>query len=206
MEITFILSFSIILQIINIFFVLSLARLSGFKLAWWLFSVALLMRASRNILFLLDIGQSQLNTARLIEEILGCAISLFFLIGTFHLKPIFRYYQELIDELKENQERYKVIIKGSQDGILIVQTGKIKFVNPKLAIMFGYREEEVLGKDFLDFVDPNFKEMIENKYKERVLGRISPEDQYDLAILNKEGVSIQVEAVVSLIQFDGAPA
>lgn len=206
MEIAVILILSIILQIIGIFWAIRLIKISGVRTVWLIFVAAFFFRTCRNILFLIGFFQQDVTLLKATEEIFGFFISAFFLLGTIKLEPIFLNYQETIKDLKEIQENYSAIMRGSQDGILVMQDEKIKFVNPSLLKMVGYNDKEVIDKKFVDFVDPVFRNLLLEKNKMRLAGRIRPEEQYEIKILHKNGNSIPVEINISLIQYLSRPA
>jgi PAS domain S-box-containing protein len=51
-------------------------------------------------------------------------------------------------ELEESEAQYKTLVEHSPDTILIVQGGRLRFVNSAFIETFGVREDEALGKDF----------------------------------------------------------
>ena len=58
---------------------------------------------------------------------------------------------------KGAEEAFKKLVVNAPIGILIVQNGKIKLINPGLQTITGYREDELLGRDSSGFVAPEFK-------------------------------------------------
>src|SRR3989339_191703 len=178
MEVIIILVFSIVLQILCIVWAFTLIKISNVRTVWWFFVAAFFFRVCRNILFLVDFFQKNSTLLRMTEEIFGFFISLLFFISVIKLKPIFLRYQTNIKELKEIQENYTAIMRGSRDGILVLQDEKIKFANASMFKMTGYAEKETLGKKFVDFVDPVFRDLLLEKYKMRLAGKIKPEGQY----------------------------
>src|SRR3989337_4409561 len=53
--------------------------------------------------------------------------------------------------LSESEEKYRILIDNSQDGVFIIQDGKIQFTNDAGARMVGYTVEEVIGRNFQEF-------------------------------------------------------
>lgn len=61
--------------------------------------------------------------------------------------------QKAIEEaLRESEERYKNLVERANDGIVIVQNGKIKYTNPSFLEMLGYSDGEVVETDFEKYV------------------------------------------------------
>jgi len=57
--------------------------------------------------------------------------------------------REEIEKLKKLVEKYRTIIETSMNGIYQIDTlGKFIFVNKTFAEMFGYRHEELIGKNY----------------------------------------------------------
>ena len=56
------------------------------------------------------------------------------------------------EQLKESERRYRVLTDSSLTGIYIHQNGRFTFVNERLARMFGYSPEEMLGESIWKFV------------------------------------------------------
>ncbi|MBP7498047.1 MAG: PAS domain S-box protein [Bacteroidales bacterium] len=62
----------------------------------------------------------------------------------------------------ENEEIYRAVVERANDGIFILQDGKIKFINPAFANLFGYESEELIGQDFLMLIPEEVKTDIIN--------------------------------------------
>jgi PAS domain S-box-containing protein len=66
------------------------------------------------------------------------------------LGEISRLNEELevrVDELKESEERYRVIAETASDAIITIdEANKIVFANPAVEGIFGYTQDEVIGK------------------------------------------------------------
>jgi PAS domain S-box-containing protein len=57
--------------------------------------------------------------------------------------------------LRDSEERFRRMVEIAVEGIWIVNTnGKTTFVNDRMAAILGYSKEEMLGRVFLDFIDP----------------------------------------------------
>jgi PAS domain S-box-containing protein len=64
------------------------------------------------------------------------------------------------EALRHSEEKYRMLIDNMQDGVFIIQDGKMQFVNEALARMVGYEVEEVSGKEFLRLVAPEDRELV----------------------------------------------
>lgn len=109
------------------------------------------------------------------------------------------------EALQESEEKYSTLVEKGNDGIIIVQDGLLKFVNSKMAEMSGYSIEEVLEKPFIEYISPEFKEVVALIYKKRMSGEDVP-DRYEAELLRKDGVVVPVEINGSLIEYGGKAA
>lgn len=63
--------------------------------------------------------------------------------------------KEDIEEIKENEEKYRTIIYNLIDVIVEMDSkGKLLFVNPRYYDLFGYHPEEIIGQNAFDLVHP----------------------------------------------------
>ncbi len=93
--------------------------------------------------------------------------------------------------------RYASLVERSNDGIIIIEDGRLIYVNPRMTEMAGYSSDEVLGKPFLDFVSPDYRALIADRYRRRLAGENVP-DRYEAGLLNKSGARIPIEVNSSL--------
>ncbi|NHC42770.1 EAL domain-containing protein [Bacillus sp. MM2020_1] len=54
--------------------------------------------------------------------------------------------------LKESEERYKGLVENSLIGVFMIQDKKLVYVNPWIAAILGLTQEELLGKNIMDYV------------------------------------------------------
>ena len=96
-------------------------------------------------------------------------------------------------------------IERSNDGIIIIQDGIVRFGNPKMIEMTGYGIEEAVGRPFIEFINPEFKEVVAERYRRRMAGK-EVTGRYEIEILTKDGTIIPVEINASIIDYHGKPA
>jgi len=109
------------------------------------------------------------------------------------------------EALRQSEEQYSTLVERSNDGIAIVQDGLIRFVNPKILEIYGFTAGEILGKPFLDFVSPEYRSLVVDRYKKRISGEKVP-NIYELEILAKDGSKMPIEINASRIEYQGSPA
>ncbi len=107
--------------------------------------------------------------------------------------------------LQESEKKYSTLVEKGNDGIVIVQDGRLKFVNSMMAEITGFKITDAIGKPFIDFISPDFKGFVLARYKRRMAGEDVP-NKCEIGIISKDGKNIPVEINASLIEYDGRPA
>jgi len=108
-------------------------------------------------------------------------------------------------EIRQTQLKYALVVENSNDNIIILQDGRMKFFNKNMHKQFGFQPEEYYDKPFLNFVAPSCREIVAERYRKRLAGQEVP-TKYEMAILSKDNRSIPVEVNVSPIEYEGGPA
>lgn len=94
-------------------------------------------------------------------------------------------HEKMEASLRESEARYRQIVVTAEEGIWAVDAdANTSFVNPKMAVMLGYTEDEMLGRPLSDFMDDVGKEITEKNLERRRQG-IS--EQHDFKFLHKDG-------------------
>ncbi len=102
-----------------------------------------------------------------------------------------------ITDQKRAEEAFRTLVTHSPFGIFIVQQGRFRMVNPGFQKITGYREEELLGRDSLDLVVPEFKEEVRRQAVAMLTGQ--SQTPYEFQFLTKDGqVRWAVECVTSI--------
>ena len=97
-------------------------------------------------------------------------------------------------ELATLKEFSDYIVKTADEGIIICDhRGIVEFINPALAKMLGYREEELVGIYWVKFVDEKNRELALEADQHRASGN---SNRYELHLKHKEGypVPFQISA------------
>ncbi len=108
-------------------------------------------------------------------------------------------------ELSESELKYRTLIETSSDSIFILQDGKIKYTNPQLIKLSGYTEDEIIGKQFIDFVAPSEVENVLSYYQKRMSGVDTP-NKYESIGRLKDNSHIDVEVSIIPISYEGKKA
>src|SRR5260221_7823983 len=76
--------------------------------------------------------------------------------------------QKLSEDISENEQRYRDLVEHLPLGIAILLDGKLMFINISGArMMAAEKPEDMIGRDFMDFVHPDFKEVVSERGRSR---------------------------------------
>src|SRR5215216_4805394 len=91
------------------------------------------------------------------------------------------------EQLRQSEERFKVLAEEVVEGIILSENGKVIDANRSVTEMFGYELGELVGKDAIDLTAPEYREMVRQ--------RISDEDTrpYESRGLKKDGTIFPIE-------------
>ena len=107
--------------------------------------------------------------------------------------------------LKESEERYRIAIEASNDGVAIVRGDCHVYVNQRFLEMFGYESsKEIIGNGHKE-VHPDDRAMVTGYAGKRRLGEPVP-SQYTFKGIRKDGSTLFIEVSVASIMFHGEPA
>ncbi|MDO8585560.1 MAG: PAS domain S-box protein [Armatimonadota bacterium] len=108
--------------------------------------------------------------------------------------------------LQEAEAKYRSLVEESLVGVYIIQDGRFKYVNPRLAEIFGYTQEEVeSSKTVMDLVAPESREMVAERLRRR-MGDEERSIRYSFQGLRKDGRVIDVEVHGARTSYLGRPA
>lgn len=106
--------------------------------------------------------------------------------------------------LVESEQRYRGLIEGVPDYVLVHRNGKVLFVNPAAIEVMGYQDKDLVGSDILDYIAPESHELVVAMVAKRAAGEVIP--PYEITIITKEGERKVTEVHGSLVMYEGAPA
>jgi PAS domain S-box-containing protein len=97
--------------------------------------------------------------------------------------------KEAEQNLREGEERFRKLIETTFDAIVIHDDGLILDVNREAGSLFGYRPEDILGRNVLDLVSPQSRETVEQRMAS------GSEDAYEAVVIRRDGSTSIVEIV-----------
>ena len=102
--------------------------------------------------------------------------------------------------LLESERKYRDLVERANDGIAIIQDTLLKYINPRLAEMTGYKVEDTINSSFLDYIYPDELPKVADYYQRRMSGENVP-SRYDTALGHRDGSRVDVEFNTGLITY-----
>jgi len=114
------------------------------------------------------------------------------------------FKKENID-LKRSLRERDSLFHSTPAGIILIQKGKIVDINRELLDQFGYQAEEVIGRDFLDFVPLDFKAYVRGLHGRWASGKVA-QNQYETDLVTQSGETVCCDVRVKRIRFKSRTA
>lgn len=102
--------------------------------------------------------------------------------------------------LRDSEKRYRTVVEGASDAIAMIQDGVYRYANPHFAELVGRPIEEILGTPLGTFAYPSDRERAVERYTKRMGGEPVP-NQYETALLGRNGAKIDVEVRAAVVPF-----
>jgi len=106
--------------------------------------------------------------------------------------------------LKQSEERYRILVEESFNGIFVQKGSKIIFTNQRLNEMLGYDEGELLGLEHWLVYHPDYQKLTRERAQARMEGEMVP-SQYEVKLQRKDGSWFYGEINARVISFEGEP-
>jgi two-component system, sensor histidine kinase and response regulator len=107
--------------------------------------------------------------------------------------------------LAVSEHRFRTMAETMPTMVAIFQgTGHV-YVNPAAVAMMGYSREELLHRSFLDYVHPDFRDIVRKRSAARQRGE-DVTARYEIKILTKQGKELWADFTAAKIEYDGNPA
>ncbi len=114
--------------------------------------------------------------------------------------------KEAEEKLQNSEEKYRTLIENIQDGVFIIQDQKFQFVNEAFANLAGYEVEEIIGKDFREFISPEDMAKVFDHYTRRQAGENVPHEYEFNALHRDRKTRLIMNMTVALINLGGRVA
>jgi len=109
------------------------------------------------------------------------------------------------EKLRESENTYRSFIDRANDGICVIQDNIIKMCNRRASEFWGDSIENMVGKVFTDFIRPDARCDVNERYHRRMAGETLP-SIYETVLVRKDGDMFYAEVNGSVISYEGKPA
>jgi PAS domain S-box-containing protein len=106
--------------------------------------------------------------------------------------------------LYESEEKYRNLVERASDGIALIQDNVVRYANQRLAEMGGWSASEVVGKPFIEYVRPDERARVVQRYQRRLRGEAVP-SSYETVLRGKDGSSVHAELSAGVVSYEGKP-
>jgi len=105
--------------------------------------------------------------------------------------------RKLQQQLQEQNKRLRGLAEATFEGIIIHDKGRILEINRTMVNLFGYQYSELIGKNILELVIP--------EYRDAILAHISTEDghPYEMNGIKKDGTIFTAEVQTRILSYQG---
>ncbi len=108
--------------------------------------------------------------------------------------------------LVASEDKFRRLVEQNLAGIYIIQGARFVYVNPRLAEIFGYAPNEIIGiLGPVDLTTPEDRARVTENIRRRIEGEISSIG-YSFHGVRKDGTRIFLEVRGSVMDFNGRPA
>lgn len=107
--------------------------------------------------------------------------------------------------LRKSLNKKDGLFHSMPGGLAVISQGKIREVNRKALEVLGYTAEEVLGRDFADFLQPESRQQVRDFHQRRLEGKPVP-NPYTAVLTTKAGKGIPCDVSVEKIIWEGRMA
>ncbi len=110
------------------------------------------------------------------------------------------------EQLRESEERYRVAIESSNDGVALFRGHELIYANRRVLDMLGYDSlEEAQRTDCFLKIHPDDREMVLEYAARRQRGEQAP-SSYQCKAIGKDGATMHLEVSVAPVTYRGEPA
>jgi PAS domain S-box-containing protein len=112
------------------------------------------------------------------------------------------------DALRRSEERYRMLVENSLQGVAIIQDNRFVFCNGAFVRMTGHTIEELLSKppaELVQMIHPDDRERVRVHHEDRLAGKqIEPRCEH--RGIRKDGTEFTLEVYDSPTEYNGRPA
>jgi PAS domain S-box-containing protein len=108
-------------------------------------------------------------------------------------------------DLRDQEQKYKLIFEKARDAIFIIQNDVIRFANRRARTVLGYTDEEFSTTDIAELIHPKDRNLVADRHSKRLKGDKVP-GTHSFRVISKDGKEIWVEHTAVRVIWEGKPA
>lgn len=113
-------------------------------------------------------------------------------------------WKKMEETLRESEEKYRLLVENANEVIMVIQGGRIRFCNPRMATLLGRTPIDLDGRAIAGFIHPDDREMVMDQQRRRAAGEDAPTN-YPFRIVSSTGTVHWVLVNSSRIVWEGRP-
>jgi PAS domain S-box-containing protein len=122
------------------------------------------------------------------------------------VKEYHNHLEEMVEkrtrELVKSEIRYKTLVEAQDDAIFILNLdGNVSFINKGGEKITGYSKDEIIGKNFTNFVAPEHRKKVIERFKMNLSNPST--SRYETQILIKDGRRVDLEVITIPLRESG---
>ena len=110
-----------------------------------------------------------------------------------------------LEALAESEEKYRRLIENATEAIFITRDYKIVFANARTFEFVGRRPEELIDVPYLDYIHPDDRDEMRDRFTRRVTGEDLP-NEHEFRLLDSDGGVRWMRVSAMRILWQGRPA
>ncbi|MFO8070622.1 MAG: PAS domain S-box protein [Polyangia bacterium] len=104
-----------------------------------------------------------------------------------------------------SDEQYRLIVEHANEAIVVTRDGLLAMINPSAERLLELPAERLLDRQFIEFIHPEDREMVAERYRRRLAGE-PVEEVYAFRVVDARERSRWVEISAVRIEWEGRPA
>ena len=120
-----------------------------------------------------------------------------------NLKILEFEHQQALQALRESEERYRQIVETATDIIYRIDSrGYFTYANPVAVRIIGYSLSEIIGKNYIDLIRPDYRKRAMKHYLKQTRDKIST-SYFEFPAISKDGKMVWLGQNVEIVLSGG---
>lgn len=110
------------------------------------------------------------------------------------------------EALRQSEERYRNLVEHAPDAVFVTHDNQIVYTNDAgVRLLGGSRRTEIVGRDFLDFIHPDYRPAAQWR-TDQIVAENKPSPLAEFQVVRLNGESADVEMIGMPCVYEGLPA